>query len=128
LPGVACPIEINLAYLPPAGNTFCHRNLTKIYLKQKNNLGSVIRAQAYYSKYEHIHERITRCENHKKNRDFENEASIELNEHIISHFIRSRHPRAYYEVNNQTLRESVVIPYERPLGFFLIQLFVSILI
>jgi hypothetical protein len=77
----------------------------------------VVRAQAFYSKYEHVHERITRCENHKKNRDFENESNIEQNEHIISHFIRPRHPRAYYEINNQTLRESVVIPYERPKGF-----------
>lgn len=90
-PGIPCPVEIMVSTLPPAG--------------------CIIRAMAVYSKPEHIQDRITRCENHKKSKEFDQE---DTNEAILCHFVRCRHSKAVYEQNMSNLRESVVIPFERP--------------
>lgn len=51
IPGVSVPVEVSTNDIPP--------------------LGTVIRAMAIYAKAEHGQQAITRCENHKKNREFD---------------------------------------------------------
>jgi hypothetical protein len=122
LPGVACPIDVCVKNIPPAGITYIYLRTRLIWKKtDDSNKGSVIRAQAFYSKFDHVHEPITRCENHKKNKEFESEASnFIINDEILSHFIRSRHPKAIYEKDMQTSRESVVVPFERPKSIYFV--------
>lgn len=52
-PNVACPIDISVSSLPPSG--------------------SVVRATPVFSKYEHIEQVVTRCENHKKSKEFDSD-------------------------------------------------------
>ena len=95
-PGVSCPVDLAVSMLPPPG--------------------TVIRAQAVYSKPEHIHNLVTRCQNHQKKKQFETEAESRANENILAHLIRCRHAQTIYEEDPLTMRHSVVIPYEQPPG------------
>nr|AIL94181.1 P53 [Brachionus koreanus] len=91
-PNVACPVDIFVSSLPPSG--------------------SVVRATAVFSKYEHIEQVVTRCENHKKSKEFDSDADI--SESALSHFIRCRHAKPYYEEELITGRQSVTVPFEKP--------------
>ncbi|CAF0815412.1 unnamed protein product [Brachionus calyciflorus] len=91
-PNVACPVDISVSSLPPSG--------------------SIIRAMPVYGKYEHIEQIVTRCENHKKSKEFDND--VDLPEEALSHFIRCRHNQAIYEQDITTQRQSVTVPFEKP--------------
>ena len=54
-PGVSCPIDVSVSTLPP--------------------FGTIIRATPIYAKPEHVQENITRCENHKKSKEFDLESN-----------------------------------------------------
>ena len=94
MPGVACPIDVCVDQMPP--------------------LGSILRAMAVYSKPEHIENVIKRCENHQKKRQFEIEPKNELSENELSHLVRCRHSKAIYQEEFSTMRQSVIVPYEKP--------------
>ncbi len=91
-PGVSCPINISVSSTPP--------------------LGSIIRVYAVYSKPEHIQNIIKRCENHQKNKQFED--GSRLPNEAINHLIRCKHDQAIYQEDFNTKRHSVIVPYEKP--------------
>jgi hypothetical protein len=75
-----------------------------------------------YSKLEHIEKVITRCENHKKTREFEKPTDVisEMNSCNndnnldSSHLIRCGHLQSIYEINPVYSHRSVVVPLDRP--------------
>jgi len=75
-------------------------------------LGSIIRVYAVYSKPEHIQNIIKRCENHQKNKQFEDGSKIP--DIAIDHLIRCKHEQAIYQQDPNTKRHSVIVPYEKP--------------
>ncbi|RNA06799.1 tumor 63 isoform X7 [Brachionus plicatilis] len=91
-PNVACPIDVSVSSLPPSG--------------------SIVRATPVFSKYEHIEQIVTRCENHKKSKEFDSD--VDLLEPALCHFIRCRHSQAVYEEEVITRRQSVTVPFEKP--------------
>nr|BAJ98695.1 predicted protein [Hordeum vulgare subsp. vulgare] len=91
IPGVACPVEMSVSAMPP--------------------YGTQVRIMPIFSKFEHIQDLITRCENHKKSKEF---SSDDFPDQALSHFVRCRHPMANYVQDMTSLRESVQIPFERP--------------
>jgi tumor protein p73 len=91
--------------------------------------GTVIRAMPIYSKTENNHKIVTRCENHKKSKEFECNFATNANEqhYYLSHFVRCDHPDAVYVQENPTLRESVSIPFEKPPSKFLFSMIIEII-
>jgi hypothetical protein len=77
-------------------------------------LGSIIRVYAVYSKPEHIQNIIKRCENHQKNKQFEDGSKIP--DIAIDHLIRCKHEQAIYQQDPNNKRHSVIVPYEKPSG------------
>ncbi|KAL8571078.1 hypothetical protein ACOMHN_010539 [Nucella lapillus] len=94
-------------------------NLKKLYVRMATTCpvrfrtetpapqGTVIRAMPVFSKPEHCQEVVKRCPNHASE-------DQKKNLKAANHLVRCEHKTAQYVEDQQTSRQSVVIPYEMP--------------
>lgn len=74
--------------------------------------GTVVRATAVYAKPEHVQSIIKQCANHQRKMQFEDGEKVPAS--AETHLVRCRHPKAEYQENKVTHRDSVVVPFEKP--------------
>lgn len=87
--GAACPVRFYTTHSPPAG--------------------SVLRAMAVFTKPEYVKDVVKRCLNHSSPSDITNE-----NHPAPDHLVRCESPQAYYMMDSNSERQSVIVPYENP--------------
>ncbi|XP_013790247.2 cellular tumor antigen p53-like [Limulus polyphemus] len=87
--GTACPVRFHTTHPPPPG--------------------SVLRAMAVFTKPEYVKDVVKRCLNHSSPSDVTNE-----NHPAPDHLIRCESPQAYYVMDSNSERQSVIVPFENP--------------